>query len=203
MTGTDTFCLYDAQELDVVLLDMARQLAARLHGQPFAMVGILRRGEPLARMLQRHYSSLTGEPLPPLYGLKVKRYADDLSLLHPATALSESPELAALDLAATPLLVVDDVLYEGHSLLRVCAYLAQLGAHRVHSAVLVDRCVSIQPIHADIVGIRLQVAPQDIVECHVPPYEADFRIEVARHGQHPLSASPSCHVCSGRPPEQP
>jgi pyrimidine operon attenuation protein/uracil phosphoribosyltransferase len=178
------FCLYDAQELETVLADMARQLVARFCGKPFAMVGILRRGAPLASMLQRHYSSQTGEPAPPLYTLKVQRYADDLSLLHPGTALTESPELAALDLAVTPLLVVDDVLYEGHSLLRSCAYLAQLGARRVHTAVLVDRCVSTQPIHSDIVGIRLQVAPDDIVECHVPPYETDFRIEIVRHGQH-------------------
>lgn len=105
--------------------------------------------------------------------------------------------LAALDLARTPLLVVDDVLYEGHSLLRTCAYLAQLGARRVHTAVLVDRCVSIQPIHADIVGIRLQVAPLDIVECHVPPYEPDLRIEIVRHGQ-----SPSRHTSAGRSSEQ-
>lgn len=202
MNGADTFCLYDAQELDVVLADMARQLAARLHGQPFAMVGILRRGEPLARMLQRHYSSLTGEPAPPLYGLRVQRYADDLSLLHPTTALSENPDLAALDLAGQPLLVVDDVLYEGHSLLRACAYLAQLGARRVHTAVLVDRCVSTQPIHADIVGIRLQVAPQDIVECHVPPYEAEFRIEVVRHGQHRSSTPSSCRAGSVSLPEK-
>ncbi|MFC5698612.1 phosphoribosyltransferase family protein [Pseudomonas sp. GCM10022186] len=180
----EPFCLYDAQELEAVLASMARQLASLLYGQPFALVGILRRGAPLAGLLQKHYCSQTGEMPPPLYTLKVKRYADDLSLLHPGTALTESPELAALNLAETPLLVVDDVLYEGHSLLRSCAYLAQLGARRVHAAVLVDRCVRTQPIHADIVGIRLQVAPDDIVECHVPPYETDFRIEIIRHGQH-------------------
>jgi pyrimidine operon attenuation protein/uracil phosphoribosyltransferase len=187
MNDTDKnehFCLYDTEELETVLACMARQLASRLYGQPFAMVGILRRGAPLAEMLQRHYSHQTGEAAPPLYRLKVQRYADDLRLLHPGTALTESPELAALDLAVTPLLVVDDVLYEGHSLLRTCAYLAQLGARKVQTAVLVDRCVSTQPVHADIVGIRLQVAPGDIVECHVPPYETDFRIEIVRHGQH-------------------
>lgn len=202
MNRADTFCLYDAQELDAVLAKMARQLAARFYGKRFAMIGILRRGEPLASMLQRHYCSQTGGPAPPLYGLKVKRYADDLSLLHPGTALTESPELAALDLAGTPLLVVDDVLYEGHSLLRACAYLAQLGARQVHTAVLVDRCVSTQPIHADIVGIRLQVAPEDIVECHVPPYEADFRIVLARRSQHRSSASPAGRESSDRPPEK-
>jgi pyrimidine operon attenuation protein/uracil phosphoribosyltransferase len=198
MSNSEIFCLYDAKELEAILKDMARQLAARLHGQPFAMIGILRRGKPLANMLQRHYSELTGHPAPPLYELKVQRYADDLSLLHPGTALTENPELAALDLPGTPLLVVDDVLYEGHSLLRTCAYLAQLGARQIHTAVLVDRCVSTQPIHADIIGIRLQVAPEDIVECNVPPYEASFCIKLARHGQQGASPAPP----SSRPPEK-
>lgn len=39
-----------------------------------------------------------------------------------------------------------------------------------------------QPIRADIVGVHLQVAAEDIVECNVPPYEAQLRIEVLRHG---------------------
>lgn len=176
-------CLYDAGELEAVLAGMARQLASRLRGQPFVMVGILRRGAPLAGMLQRHYREQGAEPIPQLQALKVQRYSDDLSLLHPDTSLTANPELAALDLANMPLVVVDDVLYQGHSLLRACAYLAQLGARRVYSAVLVDRCVSTQPVHADIVGLRLQVASDDIVECHVPPYEQDFRIEIVRHGR--------------------
>lgn len=176
-------CLYDVQELDAVLASMARQLASLLYGQRFMLVGILRRGAPLAGLLQKHYCSQTGKLAPPLYTRKVKRYADDVSLLHPDTALTESPELAALNLAETRRLVVDDVHYEGHSLLRSCAYLAQLGARRVHTAVLVDRCVSTQPIHADSVGIRLQAAPDDIVECYVPPYESDFRVEIIRHGR--------------------
>jgi len=46
--------------------------------------------------------------------------------------------------------------------------------------VLVDRNVARLPIRADIVGIRLQVAPPDIVECHVPPYERDFAVELVR-----------------------
>ncbi|MNR39628.1 Bifunctional protein PyrR [compost metagenome] len=103
-------------------------------------------------------------------------------MLHAHTALTENPLLNTLDLANTTLLVVDDVLFEGHSLLRTCAYLVQLGARRVYTAVLVDRHVCQQPVHADIVGVHLQVAVHDIVECNVPPYETEFCIEVLRHG---------------------
>ena len=38
------------------------------------------------------------------------------------------------------------------------------------------------PVRADVVGLRLEVAPGDVVECHVPPYEADFRVELLRPG---------------------
>lgn len=176
------FCLYDAAELDRVVQAMALRAASLLPSGQGALVGILRRGEPLARMLQQQLAQLTDQPELPLYALKVKRYADDLRILHEQTALTENPQLAELDLLDTPLLVVDDVLYQGHSLMRTCAYLAQLGAAQVRTAVLVDRCVCQQPLHADIVGVRLQVAPEDVVECHVPPYESDFRIEVLRHG---------------------
>ena len=175
--------LYDEQDLDSVLRTMAHQALAFMPAQPMVLVGIQRRGEPLAHRLQLHLQQLTGAAPLPLYPVKVKRYADDLSILHAHPQLTENPELANLNLADTTLLVVDDVLYEGHSLLRTCAYLAQLGARRVLSAVLVDRHACRQPVRAHIVGIHLQVAEQDIVECHVPPFEADFCVEVIRHGR--------------------
>ncbi|MEN5033158.1 phosphoribosyltransferase family protein [Pseudomonas sp. TWI929] len=175
--------LYDEQDLDDVLRSMARQALAYLPASQVALVGIQRRGEPLAQRLSLHMQALGGAAPLPLYPIKVKRYADDLSILHPRTQLTESPQLGSLDLANTTLLVVDDVLYEGHSLLRTCAYLAELGARHVISAVLVDRHLCRQPVRADIIGIHLQVAAQDIVECHVPPFEAAFCLEVIRHGR--------------------
>lgn len=175
------FCLYSATELETVLDEMAHRAMALLRAdKPLALIGILRRGEPLARMLQSRMAILRGDTGIPLYPLKVKRYADNLELLHAETALEENPALAGLDLKNTTLLVVDDVLYQGHSLLRTCAWLAHLGAQEVRTAVLVDRCVGTQPVHADITGIRLQVAASDVIECNVPPYETDFRVDVWR-----------------------
>ncbi len=177
----ERFRLYSAQQLDGVIEQMARQAAALFTGRrEVVLVGILRRGEPLAQRLQSALVEHCGLPRWPLYPLHLKRYADDLSLLHAETALTENPELAALDLSRTSLLLVDDVLYEGHSLLRASAWLAQLGAMETRTAVLVDRCVSRQPVRADITGLRLQVAPTDIIECNVPPYEREFGIEVLR-----------------------
>ncbi|SFB32703.1 phosphoribosyltransferase [Azotobacter beijerinckii] len=182
MSGAEQrLCLYTDTELKPVLQRMAQQASQLfLPGRPLHVVGLLRRGEPLARMLAERLRPLLGLTELPVIPLRVKRYADDLSLLHRDTLLEENQALSGLELAGTPLLLVDDVLYGGHSLLRSCAYLSRLGADEIRTAVLVDRCVSSQPVHADVCGVRLQIVPGDIIDCCVPPYEAEFRIELCR-----------------------
>ncbi|NMG75146.1 phosphoribosyltransferase family protein [Aromatoleum diolicum] len=177
-TGLRT-CLYGEEQLANVVDGMACQLAARLdRATPLAVIGILRRGAPLAERLT---AALTANHqfAPPLrLDLSIKRYADDLTLLHPETRFVENIEHRAVELTGYTVVVVDDVLYTGNSLLRAVAYLAQKQPHRILVATLADRCVTRLPIHADVVGVRLEVAPPDIIECNVPPYEPTFRIEL-------------------------
>ena len=123
---------------------------------------------------------LYGLPQPLRLDLQVKRYADDLTLLHPQTQLTEQAQHAALDLRGYTVLVVDDVLYTGHSLLKVVEYLARKQPAVIRVACLVDRVTTHLPVHADVVGALLGIAPPDIIECHVPPYEPDFRIELVQ-----------------------
>jgi len=176
----ERFCLYDTAAVEAVLDRMAAQAATFLAGglEPL-LLGILRRGLPLAQGLQSRLKSRHGLDVP-CYGLKLKRYADDLTLLHPETALTENAEFSARDLSRATVLVVDDVLYEGHSLARVLSYLSQRGAPVVRIAVLADRCVATLPIRANIVGVKLQIAAGDVVECNVPPYEDELKIELLR-----------------------
>lgn len=174
------FCLYDAGQLAAVVERMAAQAAALLGGETDPLLlGILRRGAPLAAMLQARLAARHALTVP-CYELRLKRYDDDLTLVHPATELVENAEFLARDLARATVLVVDDVLYQGHSLARVLSYLSQRGAPEIRAAVLADRCTAKLPVHADIVGVSLEVAAGDVVECHVPPYEPQFRIELLR-----------------------
>ena len=105
-------CLYATADLDAILADMARQTVGLLTGREhIAIVGLLRRGAPLAEMLRDRLVRDCG-------------FADDLTLLHPETELTESPEQAELDLSGTTVEVVDDVLNRGHSLLKSVECLA-------------------------------------------------------------------------------
>jgi pyrimidine operon attenuation protein/uracil phosphoribosyltransferase len=180
-TRGERFCLYSTAQLDAVLDHMAWQAAGLLTGREhIVVVGILRRGAPLADKLQQRLTRDFHIPDLARIDLKVQRYADDLTLLHPETKLTEAPEHASLDLGGRTLLVVDDVMYKGYSMLRTVEYLAGKGAAEIRTAVLVDRGAAKLPVRTDIVGVTLNVAPPDIIECNVPPYEAEFKIDVLR-----------------------
>ncbi len=174
-------CLYNSVELDAVIHRMACTTAGLIQGtNKLAIIGIKRRGAPLADRLTEHLLRNHGIAQPLRLDLQVKRYADDLTLLYPNTQLTEQAQHATLDLTSYTLVVVDDVLYTGHSLLTVVAYLSRKQPACIRVAVLADRGTPLLPMRADVVGVQLQVSPTDIIECHVPPYESDFKIELLK-----------------------
>jgi len=174
---------YRADELDAVMARMAR----RVHGliddpAKLVVVGILRRGAPLADRLCAQLRELWRVERIARLDLDIKRYADDLTLLFPETRLRDTAVAAAGDLTDRCVLLVDDVLYEGHSMLRAVRRLAERGASTIRTAVLVDRGCARLPLKADVAGLRLEVAPLQIVDVHVPPYEPEFAIHINRRG---------------------
>ena len=118
-------CLYPRIQLDAVVDAMAWQASGFIRGKErVVLVGILRRGAPLAEMLYTKLINQYGLTNLTMLHLQIKRYADDLTLLHPETKLTENPEHFNLDLTGATVLVVDDVMYHGHSMLRAVEYLA-------------------------------------------------------------------------------
>jgi pyrimidine operon attenuation protein / uracil phosphoribosyltransferase len=176
--------LYGAVELGHVLDEMSAALAARLHGvQRVSLVGVRRRGAPLAGMLHVRMRQQMPQNDMQRIDLSIKRYSDDLKLLHPETLLTEQPEHAQIDLSGRVVVLVDDVLYKGFSMNKAVQYLLTKGVDTILTAVLVDRVCATLPIRADVAGLRLEVAPGDIVECHVPPFEPLFQIVLVQPSQ--------------------
>jgi len=179
-------CLYDTEQLESVIESMACDAAGLLMGRErVAVVGVLRRGAPLADRLTERMIQRFGIAPPLRLDLAVKRYADDLTLLFPETRLTEADGQTLPELRGHTLLVVDDVLFTGHSLLRVVEYLARRQPAEIRVVTLVDRGVTRLPVRTDVVGVRLDIAPTDIIECNVPPYERQFRIELLQPGEAP------------------
>lgn len=173
------FYLYDTNTLDAILLQMCADII-RLTDEytPICFIGILRRGAPLADRLSdliyQHYF----RPKILRLDLKVKRYADDLSILYPETHLEKNRSIDSIDLSNYRVFIVDDVLYHGHSAVKVLGYLAGKNPISIHTVFLVDRLMHSVPIRADVVGLVLQVSSNQVIECHIPPYEPIFEVKL-------------------------
>lgn len=176
----EKYRLYSSDDLQPVIEAMARSVYSQIdHASPLWLVGVIRRGAPLADMIASRLTELNPALQIKRLDLQVKRYSDDLHLLHPDTDL-QAPALEPDALKGQQVVVIDDVLYQGHSLARVLEFLRGCHADPIRTAVLVDRRVARLPLRADIAGLVLQLAPGDVVECRVPPFEPVFEIDLFR-----------------------
>jgi pyrimidine operon attenuation protein / uracil phosphoribosyltransferase len=168
------FLVADEARIERVLDDLARRIHA-VHGPELRVVGIRRRGVPVAEVLARRLGSLGGRQVP-LGTIELERYADDLTLLH------DEPQVGAIDLPFEPggatVLIVDDVLYSGRTFLEAVAHLVRAGAMKVELAALCARGASEVPVRADFVGLRLDVGESDVIEVRAPPYEATWEVRL-------------------------
>jgi pyrimidine operon attenuation protein/uracil phosphoribosyltransferase len=127
-----------------------------------ALVGIQRRGVPLAERLAAAIESHEGYR-PPVGKLDITFYRDDLS------QVAVKPVLKAADLSFPPesstIVIVDDVLYTGRTVRAALDALVDVGRPKaVRLAVLVDRGHRELPIRADHVGKNVPTSRDEVIK---------------------------------------
>jgi len=174
----DSFLLADRDRLERVLDAMARRIVA-LGEEELELVGVRRRGVPLAERLARRLGDAWARDVP-VQEVVLKRYADDLTLIHERPELEEEPDLAV---EGKSVLVVDDVLYTGRTLFLAAQIAVAAGADRVRTAVLCSRGSNDVPVTAAVTGLQLDVGEGAVVEVHLPPYEEEPGVHLVRQAE--------------------
>ncbi|MDQ1603509.1 MAG: pyrimidine operon attenuation protein / uracil phosphoribosyltransferase [Actinomycetota bacterium] len=144
------------------LTRIAHEIIERNKGpEGVLLLGIPRRGVPLAHRLAERLAAVEGTRVP-VGALDVTMYRDDLRL-HPARAL-EHTDLPAEGVDGRTVVLVDDVLFSGRTIRAALDALGDLGRPRlVQLAVLVDRGHRELPIRADYVGKNLPTSMHERV----------------------------------------
>jgi len=123
------------------------------------LLGIPRRGVPLAHRIGERIEGVEGHPVP-VGALDITMYRDDLRL-KPARTLMHT-DIPADGVDDKVVVLVDDVLFSGRTIRAALDALNDVGRPRaVQLAVLVDRGHRELPIRADFVGKNL---PTSLVE---------------------------------------
>ena len=188
---TNQTCVMDEDEIERTLVRMAHQILEQNKGcENLALVGILTRGDILARKLADIIYSIEGVHVP-VGSLDISFYRDDASI-------SGLPQLHGTDILFNidnkTIVLVDDVLFTGRTIRAALDALMDFGRPaRIQLAILVDRGHRELPIRADFVGknipsslnanVRLRLKDIDGYSCvTISPIEPGKRIGSAPVG---------------------
>ncbi len=144
------------------LESMSQAIAKRPQDGPWALVGIRRGGDFLARRIAARLGEITKTTIP-LGVVDVTLYRDD------GYGRKEWPDVGVtdipFDLRSYTVVLVDDVLYTGRTIRAALDAILDYGRPRaVRLAVLVDRGLRELPIGADFVGMKIETSAQQHVD---------------------------------------
>ena len=143
-----------------------------------ALVGIQRRGVPLARRLAAAIRDNEGADIP-VGALDITFYRDDLSLVAQQPIVKGTD--IAFDLNGKTIVLVDDVLYTGRTIRAAMDALIDYGRPQaIRLAVLVDRGHRELPIRADHVGKNVPTSREEVVKVTLEEIDGEDAVEIER-----------------------
>jgi len=164
--------LMDETQMTRALSRIAHEIIEKNKGlESVALVGIRRRGIPLAQRLAARLKEFEGVEIP-VGTLDITLYRDDL------TELSSVPQVHRSEvnfkLPGTTIILVDDVLYTGRTVRAALDALLDIGRPAtIQLAILIDRGHRELPIRADYVGKNVPTSRREVVEVHVTEIDGE------------------------------
>src|SRR3954447_5462844 len=164
--------IMDSAAINRALRRLATEIVEKNHGaDDLYIVGIRRRGVPLAERLREKIEALEGQL--PLYGiLDITLYRDDLSTVG-ANPVVNRTQLND-DIEGKNIILVDDVLYTGRTIRAAMDQLMDFGRpKKVQLAVLIDRGREHRelPIQADFIGKLVPTKQTEIIKVMLKQYD--------------------------------
>src|SRR6202789_4000887 len=149
--------LLSAQEIDRTLQRVAHEIVEKSGGtKNLALIGIRRRGVPLAQRIAHAMRGIDGVDVP-VGTLDITLYRDDLSKVAPQPVLQSSDIPFRVD--DKDLVLVDDVLYTGRTIRAAMNGLFDLGRpKRIRLCVLIERGHRELPVEASFTASKGQTS---------------------------------------------
>jgi pyrimidine operon attenuation protein/uracil phosphoribosyltransferase len=167
--------LMSASEIERTLVRLAHEIVEKSEGsEGLVMVGIKRRGVPLAERLARLISQIEKHNIETGV-LDIQFYRDDLSTRDVRPVVT--PGAIGCDIVGRDVVLCDDVLYTGRTIRAALDALFDHGRpRRVQLAVLIDRGHRELPIEATYIGKRIPTSSREIIEVKFQEVDNDEQV---------------------------
>jgi pyrimidine operon attenuation protein / uracil phosphoribosyltransferase len=167
--------LMSASEIERTLVRLAHQIVEKSNGsEDLALIGIKRRGVPLAERLGKLISAIEKRNVDTGV-LDIQFYRDDLSTADVRPVVT--PGSIGFDVEGRDVVLCDDVLYTGRTIRAALDALFDHGRpRRVQLAVLIDRGHRELPIEATYVGKSVPTSSREIIEVKFHEVDQDEQV---------------------------
>lgn len=158
--------IMNAEEIRRAIVRIAHEIVEANGGiVQVCLVGIRKRGAPLAERIREQIAKIEGEELP-LGVLDITLYRDDVHMVAPQP-LVESTDIP-FSVEKMVVVLVDDVLFTGRTVRAAMDAVMDFGRPRsIQLAVLVDRGHRELPIRADFVGKNVPTSAREIAKVYL------------------------------------
>src|SRR3982751_1957952 len=171
--------IMDGSRINRALARLASEIVEENHGaSDLYLVGIRRRGVPLAERMAAKIADLEGSR-PPVGIVDITLYRDDLSTVG-ANPIVNRTELPG-DIENRNIVLIDDVLYTGRTIRAALDQLIDFGRpRRVQLAVLVDRGKEHRelPIQADYIGKVVPTKKSEIIKVMLTDFDEEEGVAI-------------------------
>lgn len=166
--------LMSASEIERTLVRLAHQIVEKSNGGDLVLIGIKRRGVPLAERLGKLIAGIEKKPVD-TGTLDIQFYRDDLSTTDVRPVVT--PGALGVDVEGRDVVLCDDVLYTGRTIRAALDALFDHGRpRRVQLAVLIDRGHRELPIEATYVGKNVPTSSREIIEVKFHEVDNDEQV---------------------------
>ena len=170
-----------AEEIRRATIRISHEIVEKQAGTSgLALVGIQRRGVPLARRIADAIAENEGAEVP-VGALDITFYRDDLSLVAQQPVVKGTALPSGID--GRTIVLVDDVLYTGRTIRAAMDALVDFGRPQaIRLAVLVDRGHRELPIRADHVGKNLPTSLRERVRVQLREVDGEDAVLIEAPG---------------------
>jgi pyrimidine operon attenuation protein/uracil phosphoribosyltransferase len=164
-----------ASEIERTLVRLAHEIVEKNNGsENLGLIGIKRRGIPLAERLGKLISGIEKKPIDTGV-LDISFYRDDLSTSDVRPVVNRGD--IGFDVNGRDVILCDDVLYTGRTIRAALDALFDHGRpRRVQLLVLIDRGHRELPIEATFVGRSVPTSSREIIEVKLREVDADEQV---------------------------
>lgn len=178
--------IMDETAVNRALTRIAHEIVERNEGcKDLALVGIVTRGDLLAKKLAEEIKQIEGVDVP-LGSLDISFYRDDFATFAPEIHATDIP----FDVDDKRIVLVDDILYTGRTIRAALDAVMDMGRpSRIELAVLVDRGHRELPISPDFVGKNVPSSHEENVHLYLKEVDGRTAVEIN-------DVAPGAHVGS-------